>query len=64
MTDLTENPPPATNEQPLRYGCNPHQRSARVFAAEGALPFRMLNLLQILAWTCEDNRVQPPRRLS
>jgi phosphoribosylaminoimidazolecarboxamide formyltransferase/IMP cyclohydrolase len=42
----------------LRYGCNPHQTPARVFARDGALPFRVLtgapgyiNLLDALnAW--------------
>jgi phosphoribosylaminoimidazolecarboxamide formyltransferase/IMP cyclohydrolase len=27
----------------LRYGCNPHQKPARVYAKTGALPFRVLN---------------------
>jgi phosphoribosylaminoimidazolecarboxamide formyltransferase/IMP cyclohydrolase len=31
------------NELSLRYGCNPHQTPARVFAKSGKLPFRVLN---------------------
>ncbi|GCF08575.1 5-aminoimidazole-4-carboxamide ribonucleotide transformylase [Dictyobacter arantiisoli] len=31
------------NELALRYGCNPHQKPARVFAKEGSLPFTVLN---------------------
>ena len=27
----------------LRYGCNPHQRPARVYVERGALPFEVLN---------------------
>ena len=30
-------------ELTLRYGCNPHQSSARVFHASGKLPFEVLN---------------------
>jgi phosphoribosylaminoimidazolecarboxamide formyltransferase/IMP cyclohydrolase len=30
-------------ELELRYGCNPHQKPARVYAREGALPFDVLN---------------------
>ena len=26
-------------EMELKYGCNPHQKPARVFAKEGELPF-------------------------
>ena len=32
-----------THELLLRYGCNPYQKPARVFAKEGDLPFRVLN---------------------
>jgi len=32
-----------TNELTLRYGCNPHQKPARVFMKQGALPFTVLN---------------------
>lgn len=32
-----------TNELTLRYGCNPYQKPARVFAKEGSLPFTVLN---------------------
>src|SRR4030088_1965402 len=32
-----------TNELTLRYGCNPYQKPARVFAKEGNLPFTVLN---------------------
>ncbi|MFQ5614663.1 MAG: phosphoribosylaminoimidazolecarboxamide formyltransferase [Anaerolineae bacterium] len=35
--------PEARREQPLRYGCNPHQKPARVFVNRGALPFEVLN---------------------
>lgn len=31
------------NELALRYGCNPHQKPARVFTQSGALPFTVLN---------------------
>ena len=31
------------NEIILRYGFNPHQKPARVYAAKGTLPFRVLN---------------------
>lgn len=31
------------NELALRYGCNPHQKPARVFAQNGELPFTVLN---------------------
>src|SRR6202011_699448 len=27
----------------LRYGCNPHQKPAKVFAKQGTLPFKVLN---------------------
>ena len=27
----------------LRYGCNPNQRSARIFTKEGRLPIKVLN---------------------
>lgn len=30
-------------ERTLRYGCNPHQSTARVFHASGKLPFEVLN---------------------
>jgi len=30
-------------EMELRYGCNPHQKPARVYAKVGDLPFRVLN---------------------
>lgn len=33
----------AEKEVALRYGMNPHQKPARAYAAEGALPFRVLN---------------------
>ena len=32
-----------SREIKLRYGCNPHQSPARVYATEGALPLRILN---------------------
>ncbi len=31
------------NELELKYGCNPNQKPARVFASEGDLPFEVLN---------------------
>ena len=31
------------NELELKYGCNPNQKPAKVFAAEGELPFEVLN---------------------
>jgi phosphoribosylaminoimidazolecarboxamide formyltransferase/IMP cyclohydrolase len=31
------------NEIGLRYGCNPHQKPARVYTKEGALPIQVLN---------------------
>jgi phosphoribosylaminoimidazolecarboxamide formyltransferase/IMP cyclohydrolase len=31
------------HEMPLRYGCNPHQKPARVFVREGALPIKALS---------------------
>lgn len=31
------------NEFILKYGCNPHQKPARVFVKEGILPFKILN---------------------
>lgn len=31
------------NELPLRYGCNPHQKPARVFLRDRELPFRVQN---------------------
>ncbi|GHO92003.1 5-aminoimidazole-4-carboxamide ribonucleotide transformylase [Reticulibacter mediterranei] len=31
------------NELELRYGCNPHQKPARVFVKDGTLPFTVLN---------------------
>ena len=31
------------NERTLRYGCNPHQSSARAYARNGKLPFAVLN---------------------
>ncbi|GHO84570.1 phosphoribosylaminoimidazolecarboxamide formyltransferase [Dictyobacter formicarum] len=31
------------NELSLRYGCNPHQKPARVFTKNGELPFTVLN---------------------
>ena len=31
------------NELELKYGCNPNQKPARVFVAEGSLPFEVLN---------------------
>src|SRR5690349_62347 len=30
-------------ELTLRYGCNPHQKPARVYAKRGSLPFKVLN---------------------
>ncbi len=33
----------SNQEIPLRYGCNPYQSPARVYAADGALPLRILN---------------------
>ncbi|MFP4417902.1 MAG: phosphoribosylaminoimidazolecarboxamide formyltransferase [Chitinivibrionales bacterium] len=30
-------------ELPLRYGCNPHQKPARIFMKDGDLPIRVLN---------------------
>lgn len=30
-------------ELPLKYGCNPHQKPARIFCEEGELPFEVLN---------------------
>lgn len=30
-------------ELTLRYGCNPHQKPARVYAKQGTLPFQVLN---------------------
>ncbi len=30
-------------ELPLRYGCNPHQKPARVFVRSGELPLKVLN---------------------
>jgi AICAR transformylase/IMP cyclohydrolase PurH len=33
----------STNELALRYGCNPHQKPARVFVRSGSLPFDVLN---------------------
>ena len=33
----------ALKELQLKYGCNPNQVPARLFAAEGALPFEVLN---------------------
>jgi len=38
LTNNNEN-----NELELRYGCNPHQKPARVFMKNGALPFTVLN---------------------
>ena len=32
-----------SNEVGLRYGCNPHQKPARVYANKGRLPFKVLN---------------------
>lgn len=32
-----------TNELVLKYGCNPHQKPARVYVKEGKLPFKVLN---------------------
>lgn len=32
-----------TSELPLRYGVNPHQTPARVYVADGRLPFQVLN---------------------
>ncbi|MCA9968854.1 MAG: hypothetical protein KC425_01500, partial [Anaerolineales bacterium] len=32
-----------TKELELRYGMNPHQKPARVYVADGALPFEVLN---------------------
>lgn len=32
-----------SNEIVLRYGCNPHQKPARVYVEEGPLPIRVLN---------------------
>ncbi|GCE06385.1 phosphoribosylaminoimidazolecarboxamide formyltransferase [Dictyobacter aurantiacus] len=37
---MTEN---IQNELSLRYGCNPHQKPARVFMKSGDLPFTVLN---------------------
>ncbi|MBD3239256.1 MAG: phosphoribosylaminoimidazolecarboxamide formyltransferase, partial [Chitinivibrionales bacterium] len=31
------------NELTLRYGCNPHQKPARVYMQEGELPITVLN---------------------
>ena len=31
------------NELALKYGCNPNQKPARVYAEEGSLPFKVLN---------------------
>jgi len=31
------------NEMALRYGCNPHQKPARVYSKDGGLPFQVLN---------------------
>ncbi|QXE17545.1 phosphoribosylaminoimidazolecarboxamide formyltransferase [Clostridium sp. 001] len=31
------------NEFVLKYGCNPHQKPARVYMKEGTLPFKILN---------------------
>ena len=31
------------NEITLRYGFNPHQKPARIYASKGALPFRVLS---------------------
>lgn len=31
------------NEIILKYGCNPHQKSARVYMKKGELPFRIIN---------------------
>ena len=31
------------HEIPLRYGCNPHQKPARVFVKEGSLPIKVLS---------------------
>lgn len=31
------------NEFVLKYGCNPHQKPARVYMKEGSLPFKILN---------------------
>jgi len=33
----------SSSELVLRYGCNPHQVPARVYMADGELPFRVLN---------------------
>jgi len=33
----------STTEVELRYGCNPHQKPARVYAKTGKLPFEVLN---------------------
>ena len=33
----------SNNEMRLRYGCNPHQTPARVYARAGVLPIRVLN---------------------
>ena len=49
---------PTTQQTPLRYGANPHQKPAQAFVTEGTLPFRALggspgyiNLLDSLnAW--------------
>ncbi|MEZ4728220.1 MAG: phosphoribosylaminoimidazolecarboxamide formyltransferase [Caldilineaceae bacterium] len=43
MTDRADSPISFIHELPLRYGCNPHQKPARVFAANDTLPFQILN---------------------
>ena len=57
------------NEFELKYGCNPNQKPAKVFVAEGDLPFEVLNgrpgyinLLDALnGW---QQIFPPPRRLN
>ena len=31
------------DELTLKYGCNPNQKPARVYAEDGTLPFKVLN---------------------